>query len=347
MGKKIVTLFFIFLIFPIGALTISRNAKPFWNAVWEGGLLFIYNKTSFKDYTNNVKAVTESTISNTIPFITLNSRIASAVSTILKGKFSIESNQVLLGKDKWLFYKTKADGDPIDDYKRETLFSDEKMLAVKNNLLNMQKKCLEIGAELIIIIPPNKEQVYSKYMPVNIIRKSDTSKTDILIGYLTKNTDLKIVNPKRELILESEKYETYYKYDSHWNTLGSFIGVQQVMEALYGSRKYLNEVEISQSKTNKYADLSRMIGRQKSMSEDNMFSIKDYNDGVLKEERVLLVGDSFMPFMMEHLEINFKDIHNVNRIEYKPFIMGDFNPTVVILQFVERYSSQLENFSLF
>ena len=64
-------------------------------------------------------------------FIEGNTKLTS----ILTGGTYMESTQVLLGKEKWLFYKTQNDGYPIYDYMGINHFSEAEMAAMASNLI--------------------------------------------------------------------------------------------------------------------------------------------------------------------------------------------------------------------
>ena len=51
-------------------------------------------------------------------------KMASEISKATSGNTYIESTQVLLGKDNWLFYKSTQDGDPIADYQGINHYTD-------------------------------------------------------------------------------------------------------------------------------------------------------------------------------------------------------------------------------
>lgn len=93
------------------------------------------------------------------------------------------SNHVIWGKDDWLFYSSTNSGDPIADYEGTNRFSIEEMEKIKINMLNQQEILRNMGIEFCLLIPPNKENVYSQYMPDKYIH-TDKTRTDILLEYL-------------------------------------------------------------------------------------------------------------------------------------------------------------------
>ncbi|MDE5976890.1 MAG: hypothetical protein K2G70_00265, partial [Turicibacter sp.] len=95
------------------------------------------------------------------------------------------NESVILGKQKWLFYGNTNDGDPMGDYEGENVFTDEKLHNIQESAINVQNRIAEMGIELAIIVPPNKERIYTSYMPDRYIY-SETSRTDLMIEQLQK-----------------------------------------------------------------------------------------------------------------------------------------------------------------
>ena len=71
--------------------------------------------------------------------IGFNTRITQAIS----GGEYMESNEVLLGKDGWLFYKTDTDGEPLYDYMGINSFSDDELAAAYGKAGKICRTCLD------------------------------------------------------------------------------------------------------------------------------------------------------------------------------------------------------------
>ena len=178
----------------------------------------------------------------------------SKISSVTSGDSYIESKTVLLGKDNWLFYKAKDDGDSIADYKGTNHYSKDKMKSIAKKLTQDEKLLKSKGCELVIFMVPNKESVYSEYMPDTVKRKSKKTRQDLFAKYLQENSKLKVVYPKEELIVAKQAYQTYYKTyyktDTHWTQMGVCIGVQALKEKIDGNFQPLSEVSFDEGKKN-------------------------------------------------------------------------------------------------
>mgnify|MGYP004613974349 FL=1 len=124
----------------------------------------------------------------------------SELTSLLTGGTYMESTQVLLGKDNWLFYKTEMDGHPLWDYMGINHFTEEELAAIAANLVNMRDGFKELGVDFYVTALPNKEIIYEEYMPDTVARVNEVSRAEQLADYIWDNTDLVYVYPKQALL---------------------------------------------------------------------------------------------------------------------------------------------------
>lgn len=74
-------------------------------------------------------------------------KAASEVTKKTSGNTYIESTQVLLGKEDWLFYKTTEDGDPISDYQGISRYDEATMQAIADKLTNERNQFTNYGMD--------------------------------------------------------------------------------------------------------------------------------------------------------------------------------------------------------
>ncbi|CRF33999.1 hypothetical protein BRSU_1807 [Brachyspira suanatina] len=272
---------------------------------------------------------------------------------------NIISDRVILGKDNWLLFKDYH-FNAINKYIGLdcSYYTDEELDLVKNNLLNFRNELKKSNIDFILMICPDKEIIYSEYMPNYIKRKRTLTSTDQFIKYM-ENTDIKIVYPKEELIKYKDKYQLYYKYDTHWNNLGGYIGYSEFMKKIninvipLSNLMILNSGKIS-------GDLAIMANSVKLFSDDNTYMISNYNIknySILKGDKhfnsvtisdnnrnknILFIRDSFLIAMYDYMASYFYKsfiIHR-NHINNNDDIIND-KPDIVVFETVER---DLKNF---
>ena len=284
---------------------------------------------------------------------------------------SLKSSNVIIGKDKWLFYNNVKSGNPVADYKRINQFTLKELIKIKDNLNSLEKYCKEKNCSFTLIICPNKENIYTEYMPESIIRTNNISRTQQLIKYLRENTDIKVVYPYSELIEAKKDNFIYYKNDTHWNLLGGYIASKLLLENFdielpnYSSLK----IELNNEKTS--CDLANMyivkqefkepyninitgytkLNIQRKESKDipknlknfpgGKFEIRDYCKDAPKNEKIMMVRDSFGIAMIPVISCNYKNSVYVHCDKFKKNMIDDEKPNVFVLEIVERHLPSL------
>ena len=176
---------------------------------------------------------------------------------------SLESEQVVIGKDGWLFL-----GDQYArsiSYKREGALRHhlEEGKQIFEAANSWQTWLQQNGVKVFkILLCPDKSTIYPEYLPLWAEPK-DPSRTDFLL----KLNPSQVVYPKNALLSrkELEEYPFYFKTDSHWNFQGAWIGYQSLSNALASEMpeiKWLKESDISYQREAKFraSDLLRLMG---------------------------------------------------------------------------------------
>ena len=132
------------------------------------------------------------------------SKIDSVATYYTTGEVS--SVQVIGGSDGWLFYRaTKYGTDSIGDYEGTNLYTLQELDAISKSVLKAQNELEKKGIKVVFFIPPNKENVYSEFMP-DTYSHADVSRSDLLIECLKE----KGIDVQKEFISPSGD-NTFYK----------------------------------------------------------------------------------------------------------------------------------------
>lgn len=266
---------------------------------------------------------------------------------------------VIIGKDDWLFYNSKAheDGDTLADFRGTNYNTPQELEDMKQALLEKQEYLDSQGIEFHVFIAPNKASIYGQYMP-SYYKQAEVTKTDRLVDYLRKETDVSIIYPKNILLEQSEKYETYQKNDTHWNEIGGYIGFQELMKNIEKDYLPINLESIPiTSHIVSSGDLSTKINAQE-WTEDNAYTL-DYKSDIIPEllesdtnawykyqsnstnnKKLLMFRDSFTNNMIPYLTKEFSEsAFNWSRYFDKELIEKE-KPDVVVIEVVERAVDQ-------
>lgn len=269
----------------------------------------------------------------------------------------LSDNQlVLIGQSDWLYLFSGN----IDYYiGSNTLSTDSEIKERVDTYIQLNDLCKKTGKNLVIYICPEKEEIYSEYMPTyNII---NTTELPIYISnYIDKNTDIKYIYPKDEFLSYKDRYILYKKFDSHWNSVGGFLAFSRIKEALGLDKEVLYDQTIEKKEDN-YGDLipygnipmqGLKPGLEYTFTEykndhevktevvvDNFSSkafISECDKGI--ERKVLLVGDSYTEALIPFAEKTFKKLYCTSYMNFtKDFIKNWVEDADdIVLVFVER-----------
>ena len=153
---------------------------------------------------------------------------------------STDTPTVTLGKNGWLFY---AGQNSTEDFRGLGGRSEEWHQTVAGLLNGIDASLEAQGIEFVVLLAPNKERIYSEYMPEYITMVNERNRLDILADYLRTATKIPIVYPKE--CFEDKSYQWYYKTDTHWNNAGGFLAGQELIRTLGGETWDISQIEIS------------------------------------------------------------------------------------------------------
>lgn len=274
------------------------------------------------------------------------------------------SVNVIIGKQGWLFYDHKQDGDPVGDYRNLNVFS-ESQLAQTARVLETRRQWLQQrGIAYLFVIAPNKHTIYSEFLPDHINKVNSLSVYDQLVNYLRQNTRVEIVDLRPALLAaKSPQTPVYWRTDTHWNYYGANIAQHQIAAKIaqlmpdkikpvlwsadqfhWGSRSggdlALN-IGIADEVVDNQPVLTRALCTKRIEGDENKSSRETFTTHCEPAElSVVIFRDSFFDFMLPFFSSYFKKATYVhtqprlidiqNQVEQQP-------PDVVIEEWAERY----------
>ncbi|MDD3430374.1 MAG: hypothetical protein PHG02_10270, partial [Oscillospiraceae bacterium] len=172
-------------------------------------------------------------------------------STNLKLFSMVDHDNVILGTDGWLFYNeyteqndaiNVADYFSVMDYQGMIQLSPNRLEQGAKALTQLKEVLAKTDKKLVVFVAPNKESIYSEFMPEFYPKVGMQTMADQMVDYLRQNTNVPVVFPKQQLLANKAEAQLYYKYDTHWNEAGAFVGVQEINKALGLSAYTLDEI---------------------------------------------------------------------------------------------------------
>ncbi|WP_418718860.1 alginate O-acetyltransferase AlgX-related protein [Candidatus Allofournierella merdipullorum] len=283
-------------------------------------------------------------------FLTLKSGADRLVGTL-------DSTNVLLGKEGWLFLKDVSDSKSLSDYQGLTAYSAEETAAMAQALTALNDVLAAKGSRLLVLFAPAKEGVYSRYMPDSVPVVSRPTRVGALAGALGE-TGVPVLFPLEELEDAALERQVYYKYDTHWNEAGAWLAAQLTLEAL--DRPFAAawpEMSADPEKA-PLTDLANMCGSWAWCTDDVYWALDavpaqctlwEAGGEIARyagegEGSLLLARDSFGEALAPWLAQGFADttvLHGNQMqvetlLEWQPEV-----PDVVVLEVAERFSDNL------
>ncbi len=280
-------------------------------------------------------------------------------------KLGIDNGITIQGQKGWAFYDSAKvpDGYTLIDYFGEVRFSEDELRQMASGVEKARQFYARRGIDYMIVVAPNKEAMYSEYMPERLQkqRKSEQSRMDLAVEYLQKHTKVKILNFKEALTAAKQKMpmEIYFPLDSHWNEVGGYVGYSAMAD-------YLNKFGYHLPVTPLRPEMVSIAGSQKS--DLDVAGIKDTNyrvsflDGMpvkcLKDEdhgfmlvyenpqapvkkTLFMIRDSFGMGLVPYLNKAFaKTVYAHNKHNKRPqleALLNEYHPDIMVDELVERY----------
>jgi len=293
--------------------------------------------------------------------ITLNSRISYQI-------LGEGVGATIVGKDGWLFYNGDiiANGNDIAQFKGVDRFTDEELRRAAESLEATKAWCDEHDMEFVLMICPNKERMYSEYMPDQYIQglAEEHCNTDQLIEYLRENTDIRVVWAYEDLLeykIEHPDNPVYYHLDTHWNYMGGYIGARALLRELgieipSPDERYVTPRELH------FGDLVLLMNlgdsdlfndtdyrfegypvAEMQMLSDNVNGILSYQTPGRDPRNVVIYRDSFCNIMRYFLGEQFNTINMIPKEYWDPSILEDGECDVLVYEMTERFVDMLVN----
>jgi len=293
-------------------------------------------------------------------------RIKSLISVFIF-KNSPFPEKVSVGKDNWLFLKVE---NSLKIYKSDTLYTQQE-LELLAQLLNQKKNWLELkGIKFYLLIAPSKPEIYPEYVSEKWMRdENNIGIYEQIYKFLKDNTELNLVFPRKELLDYKENKQLYYKFDTHWNSIGAWVAYSKLIDEIKLDFPEINpplkQHEISYSKGIKGDfDLLRMINIPDLFTEEFEIPTTMNYSPAIKLDRPDYAGLSIFPgeFYINKQATDlkllmFRDSYAVDLIPYtschfskstyiwSPLMLWQTiyyeKPDVVVLQVTQRRISDL------
>ncbi|CAF3710330.1 unnamed protein product [Rotaria sp. Silwood1] len=262
--------------------------------------------------------------------------------------------RVIIGKHGWLFINDYPPTDPraFSSWQGYNPYSLDELVAIQKNLEAENKWFTQQNITFLILPSPDKHSIYSEYLPWQYNTIVGPSRQAQIFEHMKLHSNLQLVDVRQALLTAKKVHglDTYFKTDSHWNTIGAFFAYEEVMKRLliiypqFVAHRF--EDFVADRKLKQVGDLARMANLDMSHILEHQLVPKQnatfYSMGP-KKDKILFYGDSFSDLFLKHyFRRHFKDVKFSSgaltaKSQITKHIVLHYRPDVVIFESVERY----------
>ncbi len=278
-------------------------------------------------------------------------------------------NNVAIGQDGWLFYTN--DGS-LEDMKREIHFTDEELAGICETQQGVKDYLEAQGIAYYLMICPDKHTVYPEYLPESLQGYTGQSRFDGLLAALTARTDVPVIDTRQAVIDEKANHTVFFKTDTHWNEYGAFAGYTQLIERV--AEDYPNvrivtrdDCTVTENPDWQEGDMAGFIGQEDALKDTEVTFTVNGSNLVLRKTKypevnddperqiiqlvnpdhpelpsAVIFRDSFCRMLYPMLADSFSKVTFIWTGDVLDYVIQGERPDIIIMEHVERYSSQLE-----
>lgn len=260
-----------------------------------------------------------------------------------KGFDTSTTDQVVVGKDDWLYFSGT-----MDDYTGRDLLSDRELKAIVHNLSLMDSYVEFCGGRLIVTVAPNKNTLYNSAMPY-YYQKGETSNLERLVPLL-EEAGIEYVDLTETF--QNEDEVLYFKRDSHWNNKGALLVYNTIMDAMGREHEtYANVPTVTEK--DHIGDIDEILYPLAAEPEENIYYSKDWGFDYVndvtdnmdewietvnpdKDGTLLMYRDSFGESILPFFADEYNKAYFSRLVPYNMENLIQYQPDTVIVERVER-----------
>lgn len=276
--------------------------------------------------------------------------VVDIFSTIKSEIFSEGNEQVIVGRDSFLFF-----ADTLDSFSGDNAMTDAEINAVADSLLNLYEYAASRGADFLFAPAPNKNSIYPEMMPSRYTMQTEGRELDRLFAALDTR-GVPYIDLRETLADAKDNLLIYHKRDSHWNTEGARIAIGAISDKLgfttpdFGAYGPTAVSDFS-------GDLDTLLYPEKKMYDDN--TVYDLSELYIYTSaystpmdmqistrgsgsgKLLCFRDSFANAMIPLFASSFSEARFERAIPYRIDITDTYDADTVIIEIAERNLREL------
>ena len=146
-------------------------------------------------------------------------------------------NPVVLGSDSWFYWFS---GEMLEDYRGLRPFDTDQLNEWRCNFEVRRRALAQRRIPYLLVIAPEKHEIYPEYLPANIRRVSERTRLDEFLTFMERRSELEILDLRAPLRAARGLDPVYYRTGTHWNEYGAYVASRAIAER--ASRFLINSV---------------------------------------------------------------------------------------------------------
>lgn len=211
------------------------------------------------------------------------------------------NKKVLFGTDGWLFL---AGDRVLEDFVSVNQFSVDQLEARRRILEAKRDWLAKRGIGYLFVIPPNKQSIYSEFMPEAYQRLQGKSRLDQFIAYMQKHSDVDILDLREAMRAAKEDHQVYFRLDSHWNELGGLAASREIFRAVDRilprvpdqQQKSLFDFTLRPVPREHQGDLARLMGYPVEVSDESYAITPNFKMVSIEEKMPGFLSRTWKPY---------------------------------------------------
>jgi len=270
------------------------------------------------------------------------------------------SSEVAVGPRGWLFC---ADENGLQDFTNAHPLSEAEIQNWRTAIVRAQKWCAARGIAYAFAVLPDKSSIYPELFPQTARRVNRLSHTDqVLAGMADTGAAIDV---RQALIAEKRNVRLFQKTDTHWNSLGAYVGYRTIIDGLRRQNpaipppKPLSDFELV-TRDIAGMDLAGLMGLKRTLREEDLSLVpKQKHQYVVREPlgdsegadqarfvteipgstlpRALVFRDSFASAMVPFFSEHFSRVVYLWRTDFAAAEIEKEHPDVVLQEIIGRY----------
>ena len=289
----------------------------------------------------------------------LRSDLIEVVSNILCSFDVSISPEVFIGSEGWLYLNKNSN--VLKESRGVAKLAPTEVAQWTEKYIQRKRELERRGMEMLLVIVPNKHNVYPQYMPAWNFAVGPTI-TDQILSQLDLHQTTGIVDLRSSLREKAKTELIYGRYNTHWNDRGAYFGYLEIIKNIPSANQIPLE-QLTFEKRQVIGDLSRLISQPEWTEESQVLNMQKSNlefktDGIASGEyenlsigfatetslsdlpSAIFLCDSFTgSYLYKYLAPSFHRAlfihHQSMGIDHQKLV-DDFRPNYVVYIIVER-----------